>query len=78
MSDPAVEAAQRASDQYEAMGQISLQAVAAAREALKPLQEKSEELDATFGGSASDVAAGVRLVLAQIRPLIYSHREGKP
>lgn len=37
--DPAVEAAQRASARYETNGQISLQAIAAAREALRPIRE---------------------------------------
>lgn len=78
--DPAVEAASKAwrtashgrHGDMPSSEKIAAMLTDAACEALKPIREKSEELDAMFGGAATDVAAGVRLALAQMRPLIYS------
>lgn len=84
MTDPVVEAAQRswikprgrwALKHFNPDNRLEQSLTDAAREALVPIREKSEELDAMFGGVATDVAAGVRLVLAQIRPLIYTTEE---
>lgn len=81
MSDPAVEAARRA-EQASGWWKSGYStpwdhdyAVDSIREALKPIREKSAELEAMFGGAATDVASGVRLVLAQIRPLLYASDE---
>ncbi|OBG32394.1 hypothetical protein [Mycolicibacter heraklionensis] len=51
---------------------------AAAREALKPVRELHKELDGLFGISsmdASGVAAGVRMVLSRLAPLICTSEE---
>lgn len=78
MTDPAVEAAVRHCDAlpYGAKSKIEFDdLIDAAREALKPIREKCEELDSMFGDAATNVAAGVRLVLTQIAPLIYTSEE---
>ncbi len=72
--DPAIEAARRAWDSAHFDDPID-GFTAAAREALKPIRAKCEELDVMFDGAATDVAAGVRLALTQIVPLIYSSKE---
>lgn len=86
MSGPAVEAAQRAWTERYPNGSVLLAssayqdgigalAIAAAREALKPVQAKCEELDRLFGDSSTYVAIGVRRVLQDLAPLIYTTEE---
>ena len=74
MTDPAVEAAQRA---CSCAGTVhsSRCLAAAAREALKPIQAKYKELDGLFGDSPTNVAIGVRRVLQDLAPLIYTTEE---
>lgn len=88
MTDPAVEAAQQAwelnleTDFPYKPGEPGIWSPdameAAAREALKPIRDLHQELDGLFGIAsmdASGVAAGVRMVLSRLAPLIYTTEE---
>jgi len=81
MPDPAVEAAQRAwisggvssNDALDlAKGSIAAEA---AREALKPIRAKYEYLNARFGDQNTEMAIGIRWVLEDLAPLIYTTEE---
>lgn len=73
MSDPAVEAAQRALigwPQYPP--QV---ATAAAREALKPIRELHEALMSRYADRFSGDALTVKAILDDLAPLIYTSEE---
>ncbi|WP_078278567.1 hypothetical protein [Mycobacteroides franklinii] len=75
MSDPAVEAAQRAYGAMGAEATIWDEAVTAAREALEPIREwhqkKSQWLDCRY----SSEALMLKAQLAEIAPLIFTSEE---
>jgi len=72
MTDPAVEAAERATANDG--GFMTTHDIAAAREALAPLRKHYEELD-EYSHGPGDYRAGVRMVLDRIAPLIYPESE---
>ena len=72
MSDPAVEAAERAAVTAEYTGRGLV--IAAAREALAPIRGEIEELrDFYYGNTREDVEA--RIVLDRIAKLVYPTEE---
>lgn len=83
--DPAVEAAQRAWTEDGWPGALELSeghlAVAAAREALKPIREECQQLrefaESLDGAGMSEtvLGAGIRQVLDAVAPLIYTSEE---
>lgn len=68
MTDPAVEAAQRAVDAMESPRIFAHDLVAAAREALRPIREWMAELD-------SEELLPAHVVIAALAPLIYATEE---
>ncbi|ORA38083.1 hypothetical protein [Mycobacterium aquaticum] len=81
MSDPAVEAAQRA-EQASGWWKSGHStpwdagyAVDAAREALRPIRELHRELSVSALDEDAEVEHGMRLVLDNLAPLIYSTEE---
>lgn len=79
MSDPAIDAAQRALNAKAYSVTCVHAATAAAREALKPIRAKYRELfdQATIdhGGASYPFPAGVLHALRELAPLIYSSEE---
>lgn len=78
MTDPAIEAAQQATADLLPLARLDAKpwAVSGAREALKPVRKQHRYLTET----ASDLdnqafAAGMRAVLSDLAPLIYSAEE---
>ncbi len=69
ISDPAVEAAHRALAEY---GPKTHCEVAAAREALKPVQEWYGRILTTYEDSDDHESQVVRSMLAELAPLIYA------
>jgi hypothetical protein len=77
MTDPAVEAAQRVRDKHPYClndHHADSCLTDAAREALKPIREVYEHFD-EYSRGPGDYRAGVRTVLDQLAPLIYSTEE---
>ncbi|WP_078278562.1 hypothetical protein [Mycobacteroides franklinii] len=84
MSDPAIEAAQRAWRQRHGLGGFNPSSghdglgagyVAAAREALKPIREKIRELQTDIPTDNPMFGEGVDYVIAELAPFIYSSEE---
>jgi hypothetical protein len=77
MSDPAIEAAQRAWEEYEAQGGVwKPEALRlAAREALKPIRATYARWESAFGGCRGEVPEMVQVLLDELAPLIYTTEE---
>lgn len=77
MTDPAVEAAQRAwegTSNATYMNRVTLMR-AAAREALKPVRELAEAFSEFYEGRNDTFAEGIKHVLRDIAPFIYPTEE---
>ena len=72
MSNPAIEAAQRATAADG--GFVTTHDIAAAREALRPVRAVYERLD-DYSRGPGDYRAGVAEVLRALAPLIYTTEE---
>jgi len=75
MTDPAVEAANRARVTPGAVRSERLLAEAAAREALRPIRAKWKLLEAEAAHEDAEVKLGMLHVLNAIAPLIYTTEE---
>lgn len=77
MSDPAVEAAQRAWDALPEQSYATREQVmeAAAREALKPIRSLFDRLSLDYATASPEVQQGMDEVLNPLRHLIFSTEE---
>lgn len=77
MSDPAYEAAERASEQFETGGQISLQAIAAARLALAPIRVVLDQLadDTVPPIHPGKLFELYEKAISDLSPLVYTSEE---
>lgn len=74
MTDPAIEAANRAIDTFLADEHDNIP-IEAAREALKPIRKLYEELAVLAFDSRDPERQGERYVLSRLAPLIYTTEE---
>lgn len=78
MTNPAVEAAQRAIGHVspdEFTNEVGDTALASAREALKPIQKLHEQLTREADDEHGGCESGMRYVLRELAPLIFTSEE---
>ncbi|WP_457214023.1 hypothetical protein [Mycobacteroides abscessus] len=77
MTDPAVEAAERAVRLHypPRITEPSTCEIDSAREALKPIRATHERWEKIFGGSRGDVPEMIQVLLGELTPLIFTTEE---